>query len=211
MQIISHRGYWKTSKEKNQEIAFRRSFELGFGTETDVRDFGGNLVISHDPPLGNEMSLETFFGIYNEYDNTLPLALNIKCNGLQNLLNSTLEKYHISNYFVFDMSIPDMRLYINQEFNTFTRQSEIEVQPILYESVQGVWIDCFEDDWITKDILTAHLNANKKVCLVSPELHQRNHSPFWQQLTSMKILNHPNLLLCTDFPEEAQNILMEKM
>jgi hypothetical protein len=129
----------------------------------------------------------------------------------ENLLNSTLEKYHISNYFVFDMSIPDMRLYINQEFNTFTRQSEIEVQPILYESVQGVWIDCFEDDWITKDILTAHLNANKKVCLVSPELHQRNHSPFWQQLTSMKILNHPNLLLCTDFPEEAQNILMEKM
>ena len=28
----------------------RRSFDLGFGTETDVRDRGGELVISHDPP-----------------------------------------------------------------------------------------------------------------------------------------------------------------
>ena len=207
MQIISHRGYWKAPEEKNQETAFRRSFTKNFGTETDVRDLKGELVISHDPALGEEMTAECFFQIYANYQNNLPLALNIKSNGLQKYLKPLLEKYSINNYFVFDMSIPDLLLYANQNFNTFTRQSDIEVYPVLYEVVQGVWIDCFEGDWITEDILTDHLNANKKVCLVSPELHQRDHREFWRKIACMKILEHPNLLLCTDFPEEAQNIL----
>lgn len=35
MIILSHRGYWKETHEKNLPIAFERSFSLGFGTETD--------------------------------------------------------------------------------------------------------------------------------------------------------------------------------
>lgn len=42
MKIISHRGFWHNPSEKNTEMAFCRSFELGFGTETDVRDSLGN-------------------------------------------------------------------------------------------------------------------------------------------------------------------------
>ena len=38
MQVISHRGYWKAASEKNTQTAFKRSFSLGYGTETDVRD-----------------------------------------------------------------------------------------------------------------------------------------------------------------------------
>lgn len=62
MKILSHRGYWKNSDEKNKENAFRRSFSLGYGTETDVRDCRGDLVISHDMPIGNEISCEDFLG-----------------------------------------------------------------------------------------------------------------------------------------------------
>ena len=50
MIILSHRGYWKSEKERNQEVAFHRSFDLGYGTETDIRDIQGKLVISHDMP-----------------------------------------------------------------------------------------------------------------------------------------------------------------
>ena len=50
MIIISHRGYWIQPAEKNTEEAFSRSFERGMGTETDVRDHRGELVISHDMP-----------------------------------------------------------------------------------------------------------------------------------------------------------------
>lgn len=48
MIVLSHRGYWKNSLEKNKFVAFERSFSMGFGTETDIRDFNGELVISHD-------------------------------------------------------------------------------------------------------------------------------------------------------------------
>ena len=50
MIVLSHRGYWKTPAEKNTAAAFRRSFDLGFGTETDVRDRGGELVIATTRP-----------------------------------------------------------------------------------------------------------------------------------------------------------------
>jgi glycerophosphoryl diester phosphodiesterase len=45
MKIMSHRGYWRGEDEKNTTTAFSRSFDLGFGTETDVRDALGQLVI----------------------------------------------------------------------------------------------------------------------------------------------------------------------
>ncbi len=49
MQILSHRGYWKSIKEKNSFIAFERSFLAMHGVETDLRDDskkkgGGNYI-----------------------------------------------------------------------------------------------------------------------------------------------------------------------
>lgn len=41
MQILSHRGYWKSMEEKNSIIAFDRSFFSLYGLETDLRDMGG--------------------------------------------------------------------------------------------------------------------------------------------------------------------------
>ena len=60
IEVISHRGYWKTPEERNAPVAFERSFSLGFGTETDVRDCVrdgvSELVISHDIPRGGEFA-----------------------------------------------------------------------------------------------------------------------------------------------------------
>ncbi|HQT44263.1 MAG TPA: hypothetical protein PLD79_09695, partial [Halothiobacillus sp.] len=80
MIILSHRGYWKDAAEKNLPVAFGRSFDLGFGTETDVRDVAGKLVISHDMPRGDELSLEDMLDILSGRD--LPMAMNIKADGL---------------------------------------------------------------------------------------------------------------------------------
>ena len=60
MEIISHRGYWFKNSEKNSDLAFRRSFSLSFGTETDIRDFDGELVISHDVANKNCNTIEKF-------------------------------------------------------------------------------------------------------------------------------------------------------
>ena len=72
MIIISHRGYWKEPAEKNQPVAFHRSFDLGFGTETDLRDNTGQLVIAHDMPRGDEPTLDQMLDILGPRD--LPLA-----------------------------------------------------------------------------------------------------------------------------------------
>jgi hypothetical protein len=60
VKIISHRGAWLEASEKNTEIAFRRSFDRGFGVETDVRDCAGELVIAHEMPDGKNVRLEAF-------------------------------------------------------------------------------------------------------------------------------------------------------
>jgi hypothetical protein len=202
LKILSHRGYWKTHEEKNTEIAFRRSFELGFGIETDVRDLNGELVISHDPPIGNEMLFEQFLQIYSEYYKSLTIALNIKADGLQIMLKKLLKKYSVNNYFVFDMAVPDGLVYINQCLKVFTRHSEYEMSPSFYEEAQGIWLDCFNADWIDEEEILKHLNNNKHVCIVSPELHKRGYESVWGKYKN--ISQSDNLMLCTDFPEDAR-------
>ena len=60
MEIISHRGLWNNLNEKNTNIAFHSSFKNKFGTETDIRDYNGNLVISHDIADANSLKFEEF-------------------------------------------------------------------------------------------------------------------------------------------------------
>tara|TARA_B100000886_G_C20155158_1_gene379734 strand:- start:159 stop:404 length:246 start_codon:yes stop_codon:yes gene_type:complete len=66
MQIISHRGLWKSLHERNTAVAFERSFAKGFGLETDLRDFNGDIYISHDVPINKKsiMRFSEFLDIY---------------------------------------------------------------------------------------------------------------------------------------------------
>lgn len=203
MIILSHRGFWKVDTEKNSQTAFERSFSLGYGTETDLRDLNGELVISHDPPLNLESNIDFFLNIYNKDKSNLPLALNVKSDGLQNLILDFLKKGSISNYFVFDMSIPDTIAYIKKGMNVFVRQSEYEQNPPLYDEAQGVWLDCFEDIWYNEELVTDHLDNGKKVAIVSSELHKRDHKKHWEILKIWKSINNNNLMLCTDLPTDA--------
>jgi hypothetical protein len=205
MHILSHRGYWKSLEEKNTEVAFRRSFELGFGTETDFRDFCGKLVIAHDVATAEAVSAYQFFEIYTQYSSNLPLAINIKSDGLQNLLRETLEKYNITNYFLFDMSVPDALVYIREGgFNVYTRQSEYEKEPSFYRDAKGVWMDMFFSDWIEEEDILRHLESGKEVSIVSPDLHKREPKMFWEKLKKMSAINSEKVSICTDFPENAK-------
>lgn len=204
MKILSRRGYWHSAQEKNTLKAFDRSFSHAFGTETDFRDRNGELVISHDPASKDALPATLFFSSYVLHANNLTLALNIKADGLQKMLSDALSQHQIHNYFVFDMSVPDMISYINAGVRVFTRQSEHEPIPVLYEQTQGVWIDCFNEDWVSEGVIAAHIGNGKQVCLVSPDLHKRKNEIFWSRLKKMSISESPDLMLCTDYPEEAR-------
>ena len=205
MLILSHRGCWKRDEEKNTLIAFRRSFSFGFGTEVDVRDYLGRLVVSHDIPDSESMDFKGFLEVYCEFDKGLSLAINIKSDGLQKMLLDLLKEYQIENYFVFDMSVPDALEYLKFGMKVFTRESEFETEPSIYEQVDGVWMDEFRTPWITPQRIKHHLAHGKKICIVSPELHQMNHLARWKDYKKVsKDLDKGELVLCTDFPEEAR-------
>lgn len=205
MVILSHRGYWKTEKEKNTKAAFIRSFDLGLGAELDVRDYYGRLVVSHDVPDSSSLNFEHFLEIYCNSGKGVLLAFNIKSDGLQDLILSSLNEYSVENYFVFDMSIPDALGYLNAGLKTFTRESEYETQLSYYEQADGVWMDEFNNKWITEQRILNHYSNGKKVCIVSPELHSRNHLERWRDYKAMnESMDMSAIILCTDFPEEAR-------
>jgi glycerophosphoryl diester phosphodiesterase len=205
MIILSHRGYWKSDSEKNTIPAFIRSFENGYGTETDIRDSNGILVISHDMPDGTEITVESFFEIYKQYTSEPTLALNIKADGMQAELDRLLRKFEINNYFVFDMAVPDGLLYCRKKLKTFTRQSEYEMIPSYYQLANGIWLDEFDSHWITDEIINHHLDSGKEVCIVSPDLHRRDYHQEWAHYKNLEtIIGKDRLMLCTDFPDRAQ-------
>lgn len=206
MQIISHRGYWKEHVEKNQIHAFKRSFSLGFGTETDVRDLNGKIIISHDMPSSEDdcLTFDDFLKIYTSYDNSLPIAINIKADGLQSELKESLHKYGVFNYRLFDMSLPDLIATKKLRLEFLTRLSDIENEPLLLDDSKGIWLDSFESDWFDENDIKDFLKIGKEVWIVSPELHGREHISVWQMLKKSNLLTDKMIILCTDFPELAK-------
>jgi hypothetical protein len=204
MKIISHRGYWKNSCEKNKTIAFRRSFRLGFGTETDFRDKNGNLVVEHDLPGNESMPANVFFDAVAEHSVDLEIAINIKSDGLQDLIKHFIDQHGLKNYFLFDMSVPDAVVSIKKGLKTYTRHSDLEPFPAFYAEAVGVWMDAFNNDaWITPKIAMEHVNAGKRVCIVSPEIHNRPYLDLWYNFRNYADLDHNRVTLCTDLPEVA--------
>jgi hypothetical protein len=210
MKIISHRGYWKEPSEKNTIQAFNRSFSLDFGTETDIRDLGGKLVISHDMPLGHEVGFAEMLDLAETHatrEKPLTLALNVKADGLAQAIYQELQGRSKLDCFVFDMAVPDMRAYLDR-IPVFTRLSEAEPVGACLERCAGIWLDAFDGLWYDNSKLKKLLDTGKRVCVVSNELHGRDYQPHWELLSAAA--EYENLILCTDFPELAE-VFFEKV
>lgn len=211
MQILAHRGYWNEHTEKNSPKALRTALEKGFGFESDVRDYMGRMVISHNIADASCQEAEEVFKWLREYNDMYCFAINIKADGLKDFLSEYFDKYSITNYFLFDMSIPQMVEFKERGFRFYTRQSEVEPIPNMYEEAVGVWIDGFwSTDWITKELLDKHISNGKEICLVSPDLHGKvDYKVFWEKLLEGGV-NLSKIMLCTDHPEEARDYFYGK-
>lgn len=205
MKILAHRGYWNDIIPPNSPQAIRAALKHGYGFESDVRDYVGRMVVSHNIADHDSQDAEEVFRWLAEFKDRYCFAINIKADGLKEILKSFIEEYDISNYFLFDMSVPQMIEFRDKGLTYFTRQSEVEPDPIMYEDAAGVWIDGFwSTDWITEELLDKHTANGKKICIVSPDLHQNNdYHSFWEILAGYKI-DHSGMMLCTDHPDEAK-------
>lgn len=208
MHILAHRGYWKTTEEKNTLIAFERAFKCGYGIETDVRDYKGKLVVSHNVSDEKCPLFEDVLRKYREIGSDGYLAINIKADGLQDMLIELLSKYKIEKYFVFDMSIPELIVYRARNINYFTRVSDYETAPVLLDDAMGVWLDEWEKNWINKDVICQFLSKGKIVAVISSEIHGRDEIAMWNFIRK---IDNDLLLLCTDRAEQFAMFFGERI
>lgn len=203
MRILSHRGYWHELDERNTDVAFQRTVDCNFGTETDLRDDGGIVVIAHDMTEGNHMPFVDFLD-YFKNNKDLYLALNIKADGLIESVLADLAKHDYQNYFTFDMSVPDMIFQAKFHDKFFTGLSDVLTVAPWLDKADGVWLDSMYSEWWSTSDLDGILDQGKKVCIVSSDLHKRPFEEQWEKIRKSKHFNSDDLMLCSDIPETAQ-------
>ncbi|MFA6152377.1 MAG: hypothetical protein WC716_13720 [Chitinophagaceae bacterium] len=208
MNIISHRGYWKHKSEKNTIKAFERSVSEGFGIETDVRDCCGQLVVSHDIPKKSD-DLIPFNSLLEMFElrtnRNAVMAINVKSDGITDLLAQAIKTYGLEKYFTFDMSIPSLYFsYQPSSLRFFSTVNEFVKKPILFERCNGIWMDAYSKIWFNIEDIFDYLKQGKDVCLVSPELHNREFLPLWKLIRDSKLFLHEGFSICTDLPAEAR-------
>jgi glycerophosphoryl diester phosphodiesterase len=204
--ILAHRGLWKTSKETNSIDAIEAALKQGFGVETDVRDLNGKPVISHDPPKSDHaFDLNSLLQLFRRLDPSSRIAINIKADGLSVPIKKIIDSQLLSrsNFYVFDMSIPDTLSYEKVSLPFYTRMSEYETKSKLLKSADGVWLDNFTGNF--EQVLCAEeiVSLGKRVGFVSPELHGRPYLPEWKKIKKAGLHLNPLFELCTDHPEAA--------
>ncbi len=176
MEIILHRI------NKIKEL---RTISHLFGVEIDIRTYGNNLILSHDP-YNNGDKLEDYLSEYKHGT----LILNIKESGIENDVLALIQKYHVNSYFLLDVEFP----YIvsaseNKIKNIALRFSEFEsIDTVIKFNglINWIWIDTFTKLPLNQNAI--NVLKGFKTCIVCPERWNRpNDISFYKdQLKNMK-------------------------
>lgn len=164
MHLIAHR---------RNTIAELQNTDAKYGIEVDIRSYGDELVIHHDPFVRGE-SFADWLAHYRHGT----LILNVKEEGLEQRLIQLMQSHHIDNYFFLDQSFPFLVKWSRLgEHRCAVRVSEYEsisTALTLAGKVDWVWVDCFTHLALTTEEAQQLTNAGFKLCLVSPELQGRD-------------------------------------
>ena len=205
--ILAHRGWWSDPAEKNSPHALIRALEAGFGIETDFRDLDGVLMVSHDPARTADALNDAawFFGAVARTGNTGRLALNVKADGLQQMLIDVMAQTGVprDQAYAFDMAVPDALGYLSRGFPAYSRLSEYEATPSFVTRAAGVWVDNFTGDYPQVDRAIDVMSGGLRAAIVSSELHGRDPGPLWDEIAAAGLHDNPLFELCTDLPDAA--------
>lgn len=198
--IYAHRGIWGRPSEQNSYSAIAESNSKNFGAEIDVRSLDGEIILSHDPVMN-----DSYCKLHELSKLQLPLAINLKEDGLLQLIQKSSILNNSLNSFIFDGSIPQMLLARRLGLRHALRISE-------YEKVVGwhsdfIWLDSFESDWWLGDESILDFLKSNKVIVVSSELHNRKSEDMWKYLRNTSRELNFNFGICTDKPDEFKDFI----
>jgi len=200
-RIFAHRGLWTSPGEQNSRSAIENAFLSGFAVETDVREYLGRIVLSHDVP---NSALDLHELALTGVDR---FAINIKQDGMLEKFQIYRDEILSSDSFLFDGSIPEMYKARTMGLPHALRMSEFE-QDIPWKS-DYLWIDGFESDWWLGDSRFRGLAEDFHLIFVSPELHGRSHNNAFDWFAELNAKEDFLFSVCTDFPLELKRYLYE--
>ena len=142
-----------------------------FGTEIDIRAFGSNLILNHEPSQSGDR-LEDYLDEYRHGT----LILNIKEAGIEDeVLRLVRKRSQIKKFFLLDVEFPYIySASLKGERAIAVRFSEVEsIETVknFVRMVDWVWIDTNTKLPLGKNNISV-LNNFKK-CLVCPERWKR--------------------------------------
>tara|TARA_Y100000741_G_scaffold115636_1_gene86796 strand:- start:353 stop:940 length:588 start_codon:yes stop_codon:yes gene_type:complete len=142
-----------------------------YGVEIDVRDYKNKLILNHDPFKKGEY-LEKF--LKNYCHDTL--IVNVKSEFIEFEILKLLSKYKIKNYFFLDSSYPAIINLSKKNKKIAIRVSDYESFENVYKikpSCKWIWLEIFKKIDLKKRDLDFIRKNKIKICLVSPELHNK--------------------------------------
>ena len=171
-----------------------------YGIEIDLRSFGQELILEHDPFRNG-----TKFSEWLKHYRHKFLIVNLKEDGLETKAIDILNDFGIRNFFFLDQSFPSLyKLSRIAPKYCSARVSDFEpIKSALILKPGWLWFDSHSGDW---DYLVETFNLinkkNIKTCLVSPELQRENSKTELGELKS--ILSKYSIkfdAVCTKFPD----------
>jgi hypothetical protein len=164
MQIIEHRI------NTSEQLALVPRIH---GVEIDLRSDQNGIYLSHDPFIKGENFEEWLVN----YDHHL-LVLNVKEDGLEEIILELLRKYSIDNYFFLDQPFPTQYKCSRNQIKLAYRFSDFE-QPSINNIFDNmwIWVDSFSGTWDHLEAAAKLAKSNQmEICIVSPELQGRSDS-----------------------------------
>lgn len=201
MNLIAHRGLWRDRQDENTLRALVSALEAGFGIETDLRSHQQEIYLSHGI-IGSPReltSLESLLSEAKDYPQR-PIFLNIKEDGLIDLLLPHKNVLTALNVVFFDMSVPELVQYARHFPPSMlaARVSDVEPHPSAISYCEWLWIDGFHRDLSMTEIQSFVSEFRRKCAFVSPELHGRDPESFWRLLGNAPFSCGEHACLCTD-------------
>ena len=196
MIIIRHRA------NSLQEIS---SIQTKFGVEIDLRSRNDEIIISHDPFTANPILFDDWLKFYNHNI----LILNVKEEGIEQKVLEIVHLHKVENFFFLDQTFPLIVKTLKVgETRTSIRISDYEslstlekIKELSSFKPNWVWIDSLTGNWEHLSYLADIKKMGYRVCLASPELHQRELDLELIQISEF-IKMTPIDSVCTKYPEK---------
>jgi len=220
LAVIAHRGcvHGPDVHRENTLEAIRSATAEGFSVEFDVRiSTDGRLVLAHDAAAWSPA--RDPYPFLRNPGGPACHALNVKSLlAIPAILNALRSAGTAKSFFLFDFELLTndrdgcrflMRSLQDEGFRVAYRLSDREPYLDAYLgdcAIREVWLDEFEDWWVTRSVVRALKDRGVACYYVSPELHGvRNLHTLrarWCDLVDWGVD-----AICTDYPSELAKLV----